>query len=569
MIKFLSNSSRSYNILLIIIIAAAIFYFWNLGQHDVATDEATYMVRGIGMLDFNSGILQPTPLEWVERTPWWMYLSFHDHPPLVFLMERIFFGIFGEDVLVGRIPPLLAGLASILFVFLIAERIFSRKAGMLSALIFAFTTNHVWISRIALQESLVIALMLAALYVFLLALDDKRKLIHAGVLLGFAFLAKYTAVILIPIFLTVLLLRTRRYFVSREFLIGVLLFFVVVSPVVIYNVGLYQRFGHFDFQFSYIFGQDVEGWEYAPGKEAAGSLGERFKNYAPNLLKLNSPLLLLLFIGGFLYSLFAAVKKDSRQLLLLIFFLWFAASMLVIGPSLRFLSMLTPWLAIFAALALVWVGERMFQIKPRLVTAFFAAVIIIEAAYAFNSVIALTPIGKIPWTYAGVRSVNDNWGYNQLEEFLEKEFGHKRPGYVASFQYPVIAEILQERVSRDEREGRPKEYAAFVYNGNMAMPAQLWIFLKRLTYHGWPVVDTETYKRVLQENGDDFFKRLGVEKLYFINTAEGVVLRTPMTRPLTEDANNFEKVLQQKGIPAKEIKNLRGETAFRVYEFAP
>ena len=151
----------------------------------------------------------------------------------------------------------------------------------------------------------------------------------------------------------------------------------------------------------------------------------------------------------------------------------------------------------------------------------------------------------------------------------EKEFGHKRPGYVASFQYPVIAAMLQERVSRDEREGRPKEYVAFVYNGNMAMPAQLWIFLKRLTYHGWPVVDVETYKRLLKEEGGDFFGRLGIQKIYFINNTPGVILRTPLTRPLTEDGNNFEVALRQNGIASKEIRNLRGEVAFRVYEFAP
>ncbi len=555
-----------------ILLFAAIFYFWGLGRHDVTTDEATYMVRGIGMLDFNSGIQQPTPLQWVDTAPWWMRLSFHDHPPLAFLLEYVSFGIFGENVMVGRFPPLIAGLASILFVFLIAEQLFSRKVGVLAALLFAFTTNHVWISRVALQESLVIALMLAASYAFLLALDDKRKLIHAGALLGLAFLAKYTALILIPIFLTILLIRRRDYFKSLYFLFSIFCFLAVVSPVIIYNAGLYQRFGHFDFQLSYIFGQKVEGWEYAPGKEAIGTLSERLKNYAPNLLKINSPLILLLFLSGTAYSLREIVRKGPRfspYLILLIFLVWFAASMFVIGPSLRFLSMLTPWLAIFAAVFLAWAGEYLFQDNPRLISAFFAAVIIIEAAYAFNSVIALTPRGRVPWTYAGVRSVNDNWGYNQLEEFLNKEFDHKRPGYAASFQYPVIAEMLAKRVGKDERLGRPKEYAAFVYNGNMHIAAQLWIFLKRLTYHGWPVVDTETYKRVLKENGDDFFKRLGVEKLYFINQAAGVLLRTPMTRPLTEDANNFEKVLQQKGIPAKEIKNLRGEAAFRVYEFAP
>ncbi|MFY9462125.1 MAG: glycosyltransferase family 39 protein [Candidatus Sungiibacteriota bacterium] len=558
--------------LAVIILIAAIFYFWGLGRNDIVTDEASYMARGIGMLDFNFGIEQSTPIQWVKEVPWWMGFSFHDHPPLVFLFENISFKIFGENVFAGRIPPVLAGLIALLFVYLIASSLYSLEVGLVSAALFAFTVNHVWISRIALQESILISLMLAASYVFLKALQNKKLLIVAGALLGLAVLAKYNALILVPIFFTVLAFRRRDYFLTKEFLFAVAAFLIVASPVIVYNIGLYKTFGHFDFQISYIVGQHVEAWKFMPGKEAIGSLADRLQDYIPALVKTNSPMFLAFAVLGVILAAWQALRKNERKLehiTLFAFLLWFAALMLVVGPTYRFLAMLTPWFALFAGIFVSFIGRRFLYFSPAAAMLLFGVLLLGEASYAYNSVTAVTPLGKAPWTYAAIRSENSNWGYNQLEVFISSELAGKRPELAISFDYSAIAKVLDEAVLEDAKAGLEPAPWAIVYNGNMSMSAQLWTFLRRVVYHGWPIADAATYRKVLAENDSDYFKKLGVEKIYFINNTDKVLLREVRTRPLTADGDIIEGQLQARGIAPREIKNIHGETAFRVYEFAP
>lgn len=547
--------------------AAAIFYFWGLSRHDVVTDESSHIVRGMGMLDFDFGIDQPTPIRWVGEVPWWMKLSFHDHPPLVFLLEYFSTKIFGENQIAGRIVPVIAGLLAIVFLYLVAKALFGARVGLVAASIFAATVNHVWISRIVLLESVAIALILAAVYVFLLSLERRALLPWAGALAGLAFLAKYTAVILLPIFLTILLMRRRDYFFTKEFFFAIILFVVVVSPVIIYNGGLYQTFGHFDFQLSYFLGEHVAAWQDAPGRESIGSLWERVKNYIPALITTNSPLFLLLFVGGLLFVAATSARFPHKVLLTLLF--WYAVLILLIGPTYRFLAMLTPWFAIFAALFLVFIHDRFLFRMPAVAAMLFLFLLIGEAAYAYNSVIAVTPKWKAPWAYAGIRSTNHNWGYNQLETFVSEELRGKRPAVAVSFNYPVITKLLEEAVEKDTASGYTPESWAIVYNGNMSVSAQLWTFLRRGVYRGWPVVDAETYRKILAANGADYFKKLGVKKIYFINNTEAILLREVRTRPLTPDGDRMEQELIEKGIAPREIKNLRDEVAFRAYEFSP
>lgn len=566
--------STKKNLLFIIILTvlAAVFYFWGLDRHDVINDEASYMTRGIGMLDFNFGIEQPTPIQWVKEVPWWMKFSFHDHPLLVFFLENISFRVFGENVFAGRIPPVLAGLLAVLFVYLIAKELYSYRVGLVSAALFAFTVNHVWVSRTALQESILTVLMLAVFYVFLKALANKKLLVFVGVLIGLAFLVKYTALILAPIFLTILILKRRDYFKSVYFLLSILCFLIIASPVVIYNIGLYKTFGHFDFQISYIVGQKVEAWNHMPGKESIGTFGERIKNYVPALLRTNSPIFLALSIFGLGFAVFQTMRKGlaaSSHTILLVFFLWIAAFMLVIGPTYRFLTMLGPWFSIFAGFFIIFLAERIFFFSPLAAKLLFFTVLIGETLYAYNSVIALAPLGKTPWAYAAIRMESNNWGYNQLENFIASELSGKRPEIAVGFNYPVIYRALEEAVEKDTRAGLQPERWAIVYNGNIHIAAQLWTFLRRAVYHGWPIMDADWYGKITAEKGADYLKKLGIEKIYFINNTDKVVLREVKTRPFTSDGDIIEQALRARGIAPREIRNLNGEIAFKVYEVAP
>ncbi|MBI2405988.1 MAG: glycosyltransferase family 39 protein, partial [Candidatus Harrisonbacteria bacterium] len=171
-----------------------------------------------------------------------------------------------------------------------------------------------------------------------------------GVAVGLGLLAKYTVAVVVPLFGTYLLLFRRDVFHEKFLWLGALLALAIFSPVILYNIGLYQASGHFDFQLSYIFGQDPDVWKVAPGKEI-GTFGARIANFVPRLIATNSWLFLVLFGVAFAAFLiktaipYSNVLKNIRirksEWFLAIALFWTTILILKIGPSYRFLTMLT------------------------------------------------------------------------------------------------------------------------------------------------------------------------------------------------------------------------------------
>src|SRR5262245_21414142 len=105
---------RRYRLVLAASLAvAAFFLFFRLGSHDPLTDEEEGAFRSIGYLDFLDAPYQTTPYEWFDRPPWWVGLSFHDHPPLVFLVQHFLLRLSGDSLIALRLPFALLGLASL------------------------------------------------------------------------------------------------------------------------------------------------------------------------------------------------------------------------------------------------------------------------------------------------------------------------------------------------------------------------------------------------------------------------------------------------------------------------
>ena len=538
------------------------------------------------MVDFDFGIEQPTPWQWVDEIPGWMRLSFHDHPPLVFWLEHLSIKFFGENPVAVRIPSALAGIASVIFLYFIGRRLYSPPVGAISALLFAVTTNHVWISRIGLQESVLIAFILASFAAFLKGLErpaspagGPRWLVAAGALLGFAFLAKYNALILAPIFLTILVVRRRDLFRSKWLLLALFCFLLTISPVVIYNVGLYRAFGHFDFQFSLLFGQDVAAWQSRPGQEVLGSYADRIRDFFPRLIEANSPYFLILSVAGLIAIFWELIRRRtlvmSHSSLVIILF-WLLPFLVFVGPARRFLTLLTPWLALAAGYAIALIrpatastvtpySNVLKNIRIRNVgfAAALALVVAGEALYASNSVVALAPAGAAPWAHSRLRREAHAWGFNELEAYLASTLKGKMPAVGITFEFPFSRKLLNEAAAQGRREGREAVPWGIVYNDNISVSAQLWVFLRRITYEGWPVASAENFRR---GGGEQFFRDAGIQRIIFVNATDAALQDRP--REPSPDGDLMEAELRARGLTPREIKNARGEIAFRVYEFA-
>ena len=227
----------------------------------------------------------------------WRCFSCKEFPPLVFWVQLLSISVFGENNFALRFPSAVFGVISVYLLYLIGRRIYSESAGLIGAALLAVTLNSVYISRTGMQEAYVIFFILLASYFFLRSLDKENYLVWTGAALGFGMLAKYNVFILLPIFFTYLLLFRRDYFLNKKLWLGALLAMVIFSPVILYNIKLYQAVGHFDFQLSYIFKQNPEVWKVAPGKEI-GTLYDRVKNFVPRLISTNSWVFLVIFAAS-------------------------------------------------------------------------------------------------------------------------------------------------------------------------------------------------------------------------------------------------------------------------------
>ncbi len=599
--------AKKYQLALIALLhISAVFYFWALGRPDVVTDESSYGARAIGLVDFDFGIQQPTPWQWIQtQPPWWMKISFHDHPPLVFWLQHVSIRLFGETPFAVRVPSAVAGIVAVVLVYLIGRRLYSPAVGLASAGLFAFTVHHVWVSRIGLLESPLIAFILASFYCFLRAvgreaflsvgqsigIDPKRTnalsgwwLATAAFFLGLAFLAKYLAVILLPIFAAIFLLtlRTRKsgytydrnYFrqTLKQIVLALVVFLIVVSPVIIYNFELYRNFGHFDFQLSMFFKQDTPQWLSRPAQEALGSLTDRLELFPRTVTEANSPLFLALVAFGLAIILFESIPRkrlpsvvsNSSLVIshwsLVISFALTLLFVLAVGPTTRFLTLLTPWLALAAGYAILWLLAGPIHYRG-LASIVVLGIVIIEALYSYASLIRPMPVGGTPWTYSKLRNESHSWGFNQLGQHLDRTLAGKMPEVAITIEQPFARELLNDRLALRRLAGFTPVPWGIVYDDNINVSAQLWYFLRRIAYEGWPIADAETFR----QGGAEFFRESGVKRVFFISSTPYALRDRP--RGLRPDAEILESELRALGAKPEELKNLHGQVAFRVYEF--
>ena len=550
-----------------ILILAAVLRFWNLGSGDPLSDEILYAFRSVGMLDFDNAAHQTTPLEWTDPDiPAWTELSFHDHPPLVFWVQNLFMKIFGENTFAFRLPSAIFGVLAVYLLYLIGWRLFTEKIGLAAAAILAVTINSVFISRVGLQESYVIFFILLAFYFFLRALDKEKYFVWVGIALGLGFLAKYTAFILAPAFLVYLVIFRREIFKKRFFWLGIFISLAIFSPVIIYNIQLYKSVGHFDFQISYLFGQQPEVWKVAPGKEEIGSLADRLRNFLPNLFSANSWLFLTAALLSFLGIGAMSYRTILRPNLFFIFLIlgFHFILFLIIGPQLRFLSMATPWLVLMLAAGFWLIQERFFKSRK----VFIAAALLFlvgESAYTLNSQFFNKPFGLEFWDFSKVHYENYDWGYNTLGDYLEQELRNKMPAFTFDLKY----KFLEDARNRNLEQARRKKFipypAMIIYDGNVHNAAQAWYLDRLQIYHGWPVMKAQEYLDFLNKEGEDYFRRAGLENAYLIIPTE----KLPLKR--LDQLTNFGAVVEQellkKGIYPLLLYNGSNEGVLRVYKF--
>lgn len=113
-----------------------------------------------------------------------------------------FIGLLGLNEFAVRLPSIIFGAVSVIFLYLIVVKITNdKKWALLSVSLFAISPWHFFLSRIALEANLALSFFLIAFYFLVLGLKKQFFLMPASLLFGLSIFTYNSARIFVPLFL--------------------------------------------------------------------------------------------------------------------------------------------------------------------------------------------------------------------------------------------------------------------------------------------------------------------------------------------------------------------------------
>jgi 4-amino-4-deoxy-L-arabinose transferase-like glycosyltransferase len=531
---------------------------------DIYSDNALNSFRAYGWFDWIGSGVQTTPFSWLGHVTWWSQLSFHDAPPLAFLVQNIFFNLFGNSVFVLRLPFVLAGIGSVFLVFFLLKRVTNFHTASIAAILYSFVSYGVWAGHAAYLEGIeeffiVGSLLFGAIYLF--KGQNHKYLYLWSAFTAAALMTKYTSVFLLPPMVIYLFLyrNTLRPHL-KNIVISAVLFVTLLSPVIIYNVKTYQLRGHFDAALSSMVGIDSGDFGQLRGRELTLSKsGFSFSGLAQTFGEnISWPLLALIVfcIGASLWKL----RKDGLRnveswVLVNLFFLFI---LFAVGASgTRFVSISVPLLVMLVSFGMIFVIEHVKDSKLRYSFIALAAVIFVfEFLYSFNTNFLNTPWGSPRWFYSENRL--KNVGFNQLDSYMREKALVDLPAKVS------IQKVSDIGFRGEDVRGR----SAVIYDDRINWFSQMWYLQKYFFFYRLPVISTTSFipGRVEYIDVEKLLQASGKE-MYFI-----FPLNQDVMDPVRADDEllnvmgpSISEQLEKDSVPADIIKDEAGVPAFKVY----
>ena len=566
-------------ILSVIILLGAFFRLWGLGSAELVFDEGMYGFRSIGYLDYLDSPYQTTPVQWYGPStdstsspqassgqagmPWWTHLSFHDHPPLYFLIQHFFFAILGDNLLAARLPSALAGLASIFIIYLIARKLFSgfnfspakllglpagrqgmsvsEIGGLSVALLASVRLSLVSVSRVSMQEGVLFFFILLNFY-FFLKLQDGKGWVGFGLTLGAAMLVKYIAVFLVPVYLITLFITRSVAFRDRRLYLSLLLAAILFSPVIVYNLELYKNFGHFDLQFFYLLKQKTAHWQ----PTTWGKNQEPLANLAANLRVVFSWFFMIISLLGLAVSGFLLKRREASRYWWPVFLMPIFITLLLVftGSAIRFSSLYAIPLIFMAILVFMFLYSRYPQ-KSLLILSVFMLFTSYEFYFTYQTTFARAP----------------DYGVVKLDQYFDSELGEARLADLPENQNPNLDKIIKTYAAPRPATLQP---TGIIYDENIATTPRLWVFGHRRYYHGIPMLASSQFDQMLLDGRTESLKNFN---LYFVQAGTAAPRTLLGEIKYSEKLNEFLKTLGLKN-PPRVITDADSQPAFWVYNFS-
>ena len=191
-----------------LVVLSAGLYFWALSRNGMGNSYYAAAVKSatVSWKAFLFGSLDPGSFITVDK------------PPFAFWIQALSCRVFGFSSWAMLAPQALAGVATVVMVYLIVKRWMGKTAGMIAGLVMALTPIAVVIFRFNNPDAMLTFLLVASAWAFWSALRNGStwKMVICGALVGLAFTTKMLeALIVVPAFVLVYLVFSRRRVIHR------------------------------------------------------------------------------------------------------------------------------------------------------------------------------------------------------------------------------------------------------------------------------------------------------------------------------------------------------------------
>ncbi len=200
-----------------LVVLGGVVRFWSLGAVGFNSDEAVYAGQ--------AAALAGDP-EYAK-----FFAIFRAHPLLVqFVLSTAFH--FGVSDVLGRSVMVIFGLAAIPLIYGLGAQLYGRRVGLLAAMTLAVLPYHVGVTRQVLLDGPETTLFIAAMFLLAryVSTGAARYLYVAAMAAGLTFLAKETAILVLPVAVAFVMMTPTVRIGFGRLLVATGVFILTIAP---------------------------------------------------------------------------------------------------------------------------------------------------------------------------------------------------------------------------------------------------------------------------------------------------------------------------------------------------
>ncbi|MEM2569955.1 MAG: glycosyltransferase family 39 protein [Candidatus Bathyarchaeia archaeon] len=135
------------------------------------------------------------------------------HPLLYFLIQYPFL-YFKPSLFMARLPSVLLGLGTTIFVFYTAKALYPNNVAVLAAALFAFSPYTIYYNKLAITDNAALFFTTGLLFFFFKYYRNNNDgyLILSGILAGAAFVSKYSSAFIIAVLMLLIAIKNLKKF---------------------------------------------------------------------------------------------------------------------------------------------------------------------------------------------------------------------------------------------------------------------------------------------------------------------------------------------------------------------